>query len=285
MANERPKRARAAPLDARGLQRLQARLLQHGSQALYLSGPLFDQLYRRRRQDVHFYVETAQRHGGPVLELGVGTGRVAFALAQAGIDVLGVDAMPSMLAHARTRGASLARAVRERVELRRGDMRSLRLGRRFPLVIAPFNTFTHLYTRRDFERALRVCREHLRPRGRLVFDVVMPDLRALMQDPERLYKCGTLLDPRDRLRYTHYEASHYDAQTQVRSVTIVLESTDASRTQRALPLTQRQFFPAELEALLAHEGFAIEQRYGDFRGGTLSAASESQVIVAHRVRD
>src|SRR6185295_11400904 len=103
-------------------------------------------LYRRRTQDVRFYVETALRYGGPVLELGVGTGRVAFALAQAGVEVLGVDAMPSMLAHARARGARLPRAVRARVELRRGDMRALRLGRRFPLVIAPFNAFTHVYS-------------------------------------------------------------------------------------------------------------------------------------------
>jgi SAM-dependent methyltransferase len=207
---------------------------------------------------------------------------VAFALAQAGVDVLGVDAMPSMLAHARARRARLPRAVRERVTLRRGDMRSLRLGRKFPLVIAPFNAFTHLYTRKDFERALRVCREHLLPRGRLVFDVVMPDLRALAQDPERLYKCGTLLDPGDGVRYAHHEASHYDAEAQVRSVTIVLESAARSR---ALPLTQRQLFPAELEALLHYNGFAIERRHGDFSGGALRADSESQVIVARRARD
>lgn len=281
MAQKRrtPRTNDAAHADARALRRLQARLLQHGTQALYASGPLFDQLYRRRTQDVRFYVETAQRYGGPVLELGVGTGRVAFALAQAGIDVLGVDAMPSMLAHARARGARLPRAVRERVGLRRGDMRKLRLGRKFPLVIAPFNAFTHLYTRRDLERALHVCRAHLEPRGHLVFDVVMPDLRALAQDPERLYKAGTLLDPRDGVRYAHYEASHYDAEAQVRSVTIVLESRTGSR---ALPLTQRQLFPAELEMLLHYNGFAIEQRYGDFHGGALGAASESQVIIARR---
>lgn len=272
----------SAHADARALRRLQARLLEHGTRALYESGPLFDQLYRRRRQDVRFYVETAQRYGGPVLELGVGTGRVAFALAEAGIDVVGVDAMPSMLAHARTRGERLPRAVRERVTLRRGDMRRLRLGRKFPLVIAPFNAFTHLYTRRDFERALDACRAHLLPRGRLVFDVVMPDLRALTQDPERLYKAGTLLDPRDGVRYAHYEASHYDAGAQVRSVTIVLES---QRGSHALPLTQRQLFPAELEALLHYNGFAIERRHGDFSGGPLAASSETQVIIARRARD
>jgi SAM-dependent methyltransferase len=284
MPRKRPdSRSTHATPDARALRRLQARLLRHGTRALYDSGPLYDQLYRRRRQDVRFYIEAAEHYGGPVLELGVGTGRVAFALAQAGIEVVGVDAMPSMLRHARARGARLPRATFVRVALRRGDMRALRLGRKFPLVIVPFNAFTHLYTRRDLERALAVCRAHLLPRGRLVFDVPMPDLRALLQDPERLYKCGTTLDPHDGTRYAHSEASEYDAAAQIRNVTILLEHDNGGHRQRALPLTQRQFFPAELEALLFYNGFAIERRYGDFAGGPLTRDSESQVIVARAI--
>ena len=268
------------PMDSRRLSELRARVLRRGTQALYEDAALFDQLYRRRRQDVRFYVQIARRYGGPVLELGCGSGRVAFELAQAGIEVLGIDTMPSMLQRARERSARLPQAARARVSFRRGDMRRLKLGRTFRLVIAPFNAFTHLYTRRDLERALAGCRDHLAARGRLVFDVPMPDLRALAQDPERLYACGSLLDARDGQRYRQYEASHYDPVEQIRSVTFVFERADRPREQRALPLTQRQFFPAELEALLFYNGFAIERRYGDFAGGALEPHSESQVVVA-----
>jgi SAM-dependent methyltransferase len=267
-------------MSARELRRLHARSLRRGTQALYESGLLYDHLYRRRRQDVQFYVDVAKQHGGPVLELGVGTGRVAFALARAGFDVVGIDAMPSMLEHARAQSTHLPEACRERLTLRRADMRSLRLGRRFPLVIAPFNAFMHLYHRTDLERTLARCRAHLLPRGRLVFDVAMPDLRALLQDPERLYACAGLSDPRDGQRYVHREASHYDPAEQVRSVTMLFQQRDAPHTQHAVPLTQRQFFPAELEALLHYNGFEVEQRYGDFARGALSAQSETQVIIS-----
>ena len=86
--------------DARLLAKVTARVLRDGAQALYRDPTLFDQLYRRRRNDVAFYVDCARRYGGPVLELGAGNGRVAIALARAGLEVVGVDAMPAMLTRA-----------------------------------------------------------------------------------------------------------------------------------------------------------------------------------------
>jgi SAM-dependent methyltransferase len=266
-------------LQARHVARLVERSHRQGARALYREPLLYDQLYRRRSGDVRCYLELARRFGGPVLELGVGSGRIACELARAGMTVVGVDLAPSMLARARQRAAELPQAARVRITLLRRDMRRLALGRRFPLLIAPFGPFTHLYTRRDLELALRACRRHLRPGGRLVFDVVMPDLRALIQDPDRLYRCPPVLDPRAGRRVRYAEASHYDPLTQVRSVTMALQREDGT-LERAIPLAQRQFFPAELEALLHYNGFEVEQRYGDFSLGAIDASSELQLIVA-----
>jgi len=101
--------------DARALARLTARVLREGAQALYRDPALFDQLYRRRKRDVAFYQQLAARARGPVLELGVGSGRVAAALARAGIEVVGVDSMPSMLRAARERIARLPETAAARV--------------------------------------------------------------------------------------------------------------------------------------------------------------------------
>ncbi len=277
-------RKRSVPSDPRAAQRQHdralARVLRHGTIALYQDPSLFDALYRRRGADVALYAQLAQRYGGPVLELGVGTGRVALALARAGVAVVGVDSMAGMLARARARVAELPAGARARIELRRGDMRRLSLRRRFALVLAPFNAFNHLYSRSDLERTLAGCRRHLARGGRLVFDVVMPDLRALAQDPERLYRGRDLRDPDSGRRYRYSEASHYDVARQIRSVTMLIEQPGEPASRRALPLTQRQLFPAELEALLHYNGFEIEQRYGDFVFGPLSAHSETQVVIA-----
>lgn len=273
-------RRRAASGDARELRRLTRRALRLGTRTLYTDPAFFDQLYGRRKRDVEFYVELARRRGGPVLELGVGTGRVACALAAEDVDVVGIDLMSEMLRRARERLARLPPVQRQHVVLRRGDMRRLRLNRRFGLVFAPFNAFMHLYSRSDLEQTLDVCRRHLKPDGRLAFDVLMPDLPALLQDPERLYACGSIVDPTEGRRYRHFEASHYDPVSQIRTVTMLFESDDPGVASRAVPLTQRQFFPAELEALLLYNGFEIEARHGGFGSGPIDLRAESQVIVA-----
>lgn len=276
----RTPRSGPAQLDSRAVNRLVERSARHGAQALYCDPSLYERLYARRTDDIDFYVAEAQRICTPVLELGAGSGRVTVALARAGISVTAVDAMPSMLAQARARISDLPAKVRTRIALKRADIRSVRLGKRFALVIAPFNVFSHLYTRRDLERALQTCRAHLAPKGRLVFDVVMPDLAALAQDPGRVYRCGSITDPQSGRPVSYSEASHYDAVRQTRSMTLLLGKKGSDEHERAIPLTHRQYFPAELEALLHYNGFESIHRFGDFAGGPLTDQSRSQIIVA-----
>ncbi len=194
-----------------------------------------------------------------------------------------------MLAGAR-RALSAERAeVKERVRLVRADLRSVRLRRRFPLVIAPFNVFMHLYDRRDVERALATVRAHLAPGGRFVFDVLVPDSRELARSPARTYREGFVRVPAGGTRFRYGEAFDYDPVSQVQLVTMVFEEDEASASSPGqdasfiVPLAHRQFFPAELEALLHYNGLTIVERYGDFSRGPLTRVSESQILVA-RVR-
>jgi SAM-dependent methyltransferase len=255
--------------------------LRHGSEAHYLDARLYDHTYARRQYDVRFYVEMAREIGGPILELGAGTGRVTVPLARDGFEVVALDRMPSMLGRLDARLAREPEAVRERVQLALGELATVRLDRRFRLVIAPFNVFMHLYTRQDVEAALATVREHLMPRsGRLVFDVLMPDFRAFVRDPHRQYRGRPIVHPSDGRKWEYGEQFQFDPASQVQMVTSVLRSPDDPGDLRILPLAHRQFFPAELEALLHYNGFEMIERWGDFARGPLSVDGESQVIVA-----
>lgn len=254
--------------------------IQRGARAHYEDALYYDLAYKRRRHDVRFYAELARELGGPVLELGVGTGRVALAVARAGVEIVGVEPVPEMLAHAREKAEALPRAARALLTLKRGDARRLRLGRRFALVTAPFNVFMHLYTRADLERALGVARAHLRPRGRFVFDVSMPDLQAMNRRPSRLYRGREVLHPGTGQRYAYLEAFEYDAVRQVQLVSMVFQNLADLADVKTVPLSQRQWFPRELEALLHYSGFRIEHMWGDFDRSPLTSDSESQIIVA-----
>ena len=123
---------------------------------------------------VDWFRAIARRTGGPILELGCGTGRVAIPLAEDGHEVVGLDRSPAMLAraekHARRGGVTL--------RLVEADMRSFSFTEAFALVAIPFNTFLML-TPEERWACLARCREHLAPTGLLAIDMFQPD-------PERI---------------------------------------------------------------------------------------------------
>jgi SAM-dependent methyltransferase len=251
-----------------------------GSEAHYRDGLYYDQAYRRRRHDVRFYTKLAVESGGPVLELGAGTGRVTLAIARAGIEVVGIEPMAPMLKRAEERLSRATCRTKERVELRKGSLEQVRLRRRFPLVVAPFNVWMHLYTRDEIERGLATVRHHLEPRGRFAFDVLLPDPADLARSPWKRYRGGEVPHPRDGVRYRYSEYFGYDPLTQVQTVMMDFEHPTRKEMSFCTPLTQRQFFPAELEALLHYNGFIVESHDGDFEGKPITSAAESQVIIA-----
>lgn len=255
-----------------------------GTQAHYEDGRYYDQAYRRRRHDVQFYRDLASESGGPVLELGVGTGRVALAIAKAGVHVVGVEPMSPMLEQARQRLDRLPRAARSRIELRQGDLMRLRLRRKFPLVIAPFNVWMHLYTREELERGFATVHHHLQPGGRFAFDVLLPDPVSLARVSSKRYRGGEVPHPRGGARYRYSEYFSYDHATQIETVVMDFEHPEQKNQSFCTPLTQRQFFPAELEALLHYNGFEVESHTSDFDGGPITAATESQVLIARARR-
>jgi SAM-dependent methyltransferase len=136
----------------------------------------------RTRPDVGFFVDLAREAGGPVLELGCGTGRVLIPTSHAGIDVTGLDLSPQMLAVCRRKLQDESDAVRSRVHLIQGDMRRFDLSRQFRLVTIPFRPFQHLIEVEDQLACLDCIRRHLDDDGKLVVDVFNPSLTALTRD-------------------------------------------------------------------------------------------------------
>lgn len=238
------------------------RELEVGSAAHYEDPALYARTYARRADDVRFYVERA-RGAGTVLEYGCGSGRITLPIARAGAAVTGVDLSTEMLADLRARLAKEPAEVRGRVRVLRGDMRKKAVpGPRFPLVLCTFNTFLHLYTRDDVEQFLARVRAHLSPRGRFVFDVSLPSPVDLARDPSRAYRLPDVRHP-DGRRFRYRERFDYEPLRQVMFVAMEHEPIDGGEPF-VTPLAHRQFFPAELEALLHYNGFAIEALTADF---------------------
>lgn len=251
------------------------RALEAGSSAHYEDPAYYTKNYKKRVDDVRYYVDLAQANDGPVLEYGCGNGRIALPIARAGVPITGVDLSVPMLADLRDRLASEPPDVRKRVTCKQGDMRAVTLRRRFPLVLCTFNAFLHLYTRQDVERFLARVRAHLAPGGEFVFDISIPEPQELARDPARAYRTPRFLYPSEDgkgvlVRYS--ERFDYDRIRQVLFVAMEFEPEDGADPWMT-PLAHRQFHPAELEALLHYNGFEILTQHGDFDASPVTADS------------
>jgi SAM-dependent methyltransferase len=273
----------------RSLDHLIGELIDAGSREHYADADLYDYEYRRRRADVAFYRGLAGRLAGApgqVLDLGCGSGRLTLALARDGHQVVGVDQSPAMLAGLAGRLQRAPTAVRSRVEAVTGDLRDFDLGRRFPLVVAAFNVVEHLYTRPEITAWLGQVARHLTPGGHLAFDVQMPDLAWLLRDSSKRWARTRFTHPRTGEKLFYSTNHDYDPVSQIAVIRIYYEPVEGGRRSadgrgrtRVVKLTQRKFFPAELETLLWASGFQLVERYGDFQGGPLDGNAESQVVV------
>jgi SAM-dependent methyltransferase len=269
--------------EARFLKRRRDKELETGSRAHYADPAYYTEAYADRADDVDFYVKIAACSGGPVLEYGVGNGRIAIPSARAGMSVHGIDHSREMLGDLRERLIREPAEVRRRVRTRCGDMRRVRLGRRFALVVCPFNGLLHLYDRADVEQFLRRVREHMSPRGRFVFDVSMPDPQELSRDPNRPYNSPRFRYPGGPV-VSYAERFDYDRVRQILFVRMEFRPVGKRQLSWATPLAHRQFQPQELEALLHYNGLAVDAMSGDFSGGPLAQDSDVIVVTCRKRR-
>jgi SAM-dependent methyltransferase len=196
-------------------------------------------------EDVAFYVEEAVRSGGPVVELGVGTGRIAIPTAAAGIAVVGIDASAEMLAVAREQ-AELG-GVTGLIEFRHGDLRDPQLDGAFPLVTIPFRSLLHMETDRDRRAALAAVRGLLAPGGRLVFDVFTPS------DEDVAETDGRWLEREPGI----WERADWDLETRTLILRVRGEEGGSEMSLAWLSVP-------EWQAHLAEAGFEVEALYGWF---------------------
>jgi SAM-dependent methyltransferase len=230
-------------------------------------------------EDVEFYVELAQASGGPVLEIGCGTGRVTLPVAAAGIDIVGVDFSTAMLAKARERAAA-TKYLGGSYEFVHGDMRTLELDRHFPLVIIPARTLYLALTAEEQVETLRRAASHMAPGGTLAFNLFVPDPDLIADTSEEPFSMGETINPETGLRCLLSAVNRPDPLVQtIHSTQTVEELDDDGGVMRAVDLevNLRYLYPSEIHVMLEQVGLVADQVFGDFKGGPLTEDSDEMV--------
>jgi SAM-dependent methyltransferase len=236
--------------------------------------------------DAPFYEACARRFGDPVLELAVGTGRIAWQLADAGLRVVGIDLSAAMLERAAHQGSGRPPAVRERVTLHQADMASFALAEAFPLAIIPYSAFQHLLTPERQRAALACIRRHLVPGGHLVVDVFDPLLEHCIPDAASPIPDREAVDPESgHLIRRRTIARHIDPIHQTIAETFRFEIVNGSgeviaetETSFAIRWACRQ----EMAYLFELCGFAVVEQYSDFERAP-PAYGKRQIWVMRRL--
>jgi ubiquinone/menaquinone biosynthesis C-methylase UbiE len=231
----------------------------------------YDAVYSKVRDpsgDKAFYFELACE-GGPVLELGCGTGRILLPIARAGIECTGVDASDAMLRVFRSKNPPA------NLELVHGDMRTLDLGRKFRLVTIPFRAFQHMLDVSDQLACLACVRRHLAPGGTFAFDVFDPKLDriALPGHPEALD--ATFEDGGREIK--RFATITNDHTRQVITVVFRFEGGPPELSGKA-EIQLRWFYRYEIEHLLARAGFTEVRMAGGFDLRPWTSGSEMIVL-------
>lgn len=200
--------------------------------------------------------------GGPVLEFAIGTGRVAVPLAERGVSVTGIELSQPMLDRLRLK------ADETTIPVIVGDMATARAPGEYALVYLVYNTISNLLSQAEQVACFRNAARHLRPGGRFVIELWVPELRQLPPGRQAVVvhsEVGYIgLDtfdvPRQRIVSHHFRFGH-------------------GREARLQRSPHRYIWPAELDLMGQLAGFELESRHADWRGAEFTAESESHVSV------
>ena len=262
-------------------------MAQAGADIYTLSARHYDSAYEvASLVDAPFYLDLAKTIGGPVLEIGCGTGRVLLPIARAGIEIHGLDRSPAMLEILKTKLASEPQAVREKVALHSGDMREARLDRKFALVTIPFRPLQHMRTLDDQVAALRTAAFHLRDEGRFAFDVFYPNFHSLLAGigEERFEMEWHVEGKPGQIIRRYYRKDDVDKIHQSFSGVFIFRTFEGDRVvhEETAPLHMTWYFYPQLRALFRLAGLEVVEEYGSFSRAPLDNTSSEMIFILRK---
>ena len=245
----------------------------------------YDIIHSSLIADREFILGLAKNTGGPILELGCGTGRLLLTLSRAGYEVTGVDNSPAMLARARNRLEQERLMVQQRVVLVEADIKNLsmpRAERYFSLILLSYNTLLHFQSN-EIRQLLRCVSKYLDHTGRLFIDVINPFIvDEVSNEPEPALE-HEYIDQETGETIRQLSQSWLASTEQCLHTTWIFEikidnEVDPKRT--TINFDYWYQYPHQLELLLQQSGYRVKQLMGDYDGFPFDERSDRLLIIA-----
>ncbi len=245
----------------------------------------YDLIHDQLIEDIDFVLALAKECGGPILELGCGTGRLLLPLVRAGFIVTGVDYEQAMLDLARQHLVEEMDEVQKRSTLVQADLRSLMLPseeNHYALALFSYNTMLH-FQPHELGQTLRRIRRYLLPDGRLFLDVANPYVIESIQYEESPLLENSFASPATGEMINQLSQSRLDSSNQCLTTTWFFEAKQQSTKSVDRVSVQVEYwyqFPHQIELLLQQSGFRLAQMIGDYDRSGFHEESERMLIIA-----
>ena len=206
---------------------------------------------------------TALAAMGPILELGIGTGRLALPLVQRGLRVDGIDASQEMVKSLRRKPGG------DQLTVSMGDFTDFDLDKTYALIFVAFNTLFNLRSQAEQVSCFEAVSRHLTSDGAFVVEAFVPDVGRFSRN-QRINASEIAIDK------VIIDVTHHDPVAQeVASQHILITEQGI----RLLPVLARYAYPSELDLMARLAGLQLDERWADWDGSLFSSGSEKHVSV------
>ncbi|MYA59017.1 MAG: class I SAM-dependent methyltransferase [Chloroflexi bacterium] len=229
--------------------------------------------------ELDFYLNAIQRSRGSVLELGVGTGRIAIPAAAMGHDITGVDLNETMLDRAREKSSRAP--LSGKLNLIRADMATLDLEKTdYDLIVIPAHTLALITDEKRQFATLKRCAYHMADDAKLIFNLFNPSDDLINDEPTETFLLGVVQDEERGLRHVLTGSNEFDIASQTNLCLQTIETLDASGAvidREQLTVVFRYLHHHQVVQMLDRAGLRATSVYGEFDGSALTPDSEEMI--------
>ena len=230
-----------------------------------------------------YYQEISKSFKDKILEIGVGTGRIAIKLAQMGKNVVGIDSSIDMLAKAEKKIKN--KKLSKNISLVNADMLNFELNEKFNLIIIPANTLLLCKNEAEQIKVLKNCVKHLTTEGVLIFNVYYPDNEMINENNKDEFLFNTLY-LKNGERYILYGKNNFDINTQTNEGTQIIEKISNNGSllfRKNLKVKTRYLYPEDIIKICEKSNLIVSSMKRDFSNLPVDEFTENIIVFAKKI--
>lgn len=239
---------------------------------IYSDPELYDTAHWWKTNDIEFISNSADEFGGPILELGAGTGRLALPILEQGHSYTGIESSHAFVKCAKNKLKQFGR----KATMLKGDMRSFDFDQMFQFIFIGFNSIFHLMNEKDVLLFFQCVNNNLMDDGTFLIDTFIPDPLFLYRDKQKYYVME--FDYPDGSHCIVSEMNEYDTDSQINHIQWFFNKYGQEDVEK-FTFDMHMIFPDTMDRLLTKAGFKVREKFGDYEKTPLSSESQLQIYV------